>query len=168
MVIIRVAVKEELSYIREQRLAAYEEHASKIPEAHWQALRKSILSDGDLETGVERIIVEIDGKIMGSVALFSPEIKAYDGLLEDELGYPELRMLAISSESRGKGIATLLINECIKRAKEKGFSEMGLHTADFMEDAIKLYERLGFERLSQFDFEPANDGIIVKAFRIRF
>ncbi|WP_256243316.1 hypothetical protein [Bacillus sp. V3B] len=35
-----------------------------------------------------------------------------------------------------------------------------------MESAIKLYERLGFERLPQFDFEPANDGIIVKAFRL--
>lgn len=168
MVIIRDAVDEELAYIRELRLAAYEEHATKIPEAHFQALKKSILSDGDIQTGVERMIVESDGEIIGSVALFSPDIKAYDGLLEDELGYPELRMLATSSQSRGKGIATLLINECIKRAKEKGFSEMGLHTADFMGDAIKLYEHLGFERLPQFDFEPANDGIIVKAFRIRF
>ena len=43
---------------------------------------------------------------------------------------------------------------------------MGLHTADFMENAIKLYTHLGFERLPQFDFEPTNDGIIVKAFRI--
>ena len=166
--IIRDAVPAELSTIRELRLAAYEEHATKIPEDHWQALKKSILSDGDIETGVERIVVEDDGEILGSVALFSPAIKAYDGLLEDELGYPELRMLATSSKARGKGVATLLINECIKRAKENGFSEMGLHTADFMENAIKLYEHLGFERLPQFDFEPANDGIIVKAFRIRF
>lgn len=168
MAIIRNAVEEELAYIRELRLAAYEEHATKIPEAHWQALRKSILSDGDIQTGVERIVAEGDGEILGSVALFSPDIKAYDGLLEEELGYPELRMLAISPKARGKGVATLLIKECIKRAKETGFTEMGLHTADFMEDAIKLYGHLGFERLPQFDFEPENDGIIVKAFRIRF
>lgn len=168
MVIIRDAVEEELSYIRKLRLAAYEEHETKIPEAHWQALRKSILSDGDIQSGVERMIAESDGEIIGSVALFSPDIIAYEGLLEDELGYPELRMLATSSEARGKGVATLLIKECIKRAKEKGFAEMGLHTADFMEEAIKLYEHLGFERLPQFDFEPANDGIIVKAFRMRF
>ena len=63
---------------------------------------------------------------MGSVALFSPDIKAYEGLLEDELDYPELRMLAISSKARGKGVATALINECISRAKEKGFPAMGL------------------------------------------
>lgn len=166
--IIRNAVENELSYIRELRLNAYKEHAPKIPEDHWRVLKQSILSDGDNKPGVERMVAEIDREIVGSVALFSPEIKAYEGLLEDELNYPELRMLAISSEARGKGVATALINECIKRAKEKGFTALGLHTADFMEDAIKLYGYLGFERLPQFDFEPTNDGIIVKAFRITF
>jgi ribosomal protein S18 acetylase RimI-like enzyme len=37
-----------------------------------------------------------------------------------------------------------------------------------MKSAMGLYERLGFERLPQFDFEPANDGIIVKAYRLSF
>ncbi|MEI4770266.1 GNAT family N-acetyltransferase [Psychrobacillus sp. FJAT-51614] len=168
MVIIRDAVEDELSNIREQRLAAYNEHAPKIPDEHWKVLKQSILSDRDLQPGVERMVAEIDGEIVGSVALFSPEIKAYEGLLEGELDYPELRMLAISPQARGKGVATALINECIQRAKTKGFSSMGLHTADFMENAIKLYDRLGFERLPQFDFEPTNDGIVVKAFRITF
>jgi hypothetical protein len=35
-----------------------------------------------------------------------------------------------------------------------------------METTMKLYERMGFERLPQYDFEPANDGIIVKAYRL--
>lgn len=65
-------------------------------------------------------------------------------------------------------MASALINECIHRAKASGFSAMGLHTADFMEDALKLYSHLGFERLPQFDFEPTDDGIVVKAFRITF
>ena len=164
--IIRDAKNEELVYIREMRLHAYEEHAPKIPEAHWNALQQSILSDADSKPGIERIVAEIDGEIVGSVALFAPDKQIYEGLLDEELNYPELRMLAISQQARGKGVATALINECIKRTKEKGFTEMGLHTADFMENAIKLYTHLGFERLPQFDFEPANDGIIVKAFRI--
>lgn len=166
--IIRDAVVDELSYIRELRLNAYEEHAPKIPEDHWNILKQSIVSDKDMLPGVERMVAEIDGVIIGSVALFSPEIKAYEGLLDDEMDYPELRMLAISPQARGKGVARALINECIQRAKEKGFLSMGLHTADFMEDAIKLYGYLGFERLPQYDFEPTNDGIIVKAFRINF
>lgn len=165
--IIRDSKEEELAFIREMRLQAYEEHAPKISEAHWNALKQSILSDADSKPGIERMVAEIDGEIVGSVALFAPDKQVYEGLLDGEQDYPELRMLAISQKARGKGVATALINECMKRTKEKGFTEMGLHTADFMENAITLYTHLGFERLPQFDFEPANDGIIVKAFRIK-
>lgn len=30
----------------------------------------------------------------------------------------------------------------------------------------QIDEQIGFERLPQHDFEPANDGVIVKAFRL--
>ncbi|OIK16821.1 hypothetical protein BIV60_02045 [Bacillus sp. MUM 116] len=41
---------------------------------------------------------------------------------------------------------------------------IGLHTGEFMERAMGLYECLGFERLPDFDF----DGIIVKANQLTF
>jgi ribosomal protein S18 acetylase RimI-like enzyme len=44
-----------------------------------------------------------------------------------------------------------LVYECIKRKKEKGFDAIALHTADFMKSAMKLYERIGFERQPQHD-----------------
>lgn len=163
---IRNALEEEYSAIREIRLDAYREHAQKIPEKHWNVLKQSILSDEEDEDGIERIVAEIDGEIVGTVALFSSEIEAYKGLTEGQLGYPELRMLAVSSKARGKGIAKALVEECIERSKKKGYSFMGLHTADFMENAVKLYESLGFERLPENDFVPLDDGIVVKAFRI--
>ena len=96
--------------------------------------------------------------------MFPPKTDAYKGLV-DELDHPEIRMLAVSEKARGKGVASALIAECIQRAKANGFQTIGLHTADFMESAIQLYERLGFDRLPKYDFEPSNDGIIVKAFR---
>lgn len=166
--IIRDAIEYELAYIREQRVNAYIEHAKKIPEAHWNALKEAISSDGDVQSGVDRLVAEMDGKIVGSVVLFPPKSDAYKGLVEDELDHPELRMLAVSPDARGKGVAKALILACMERAKENGYTSMGLHTSDFMEDAIKLYEYLGFERLPQYDFEPTNDGIIVKAFKISF
>lgn len=162
---IRNAIKEELAFIREQRVNAYREHAEVIPEGHWEALRQAISSEADTLPGVELIVAEADGKIVGSVALFPPESDAYDGYVE-ELDYPEIRMLAVSAESRGKGVASALISECIRRSKEKGFGAVGLHTGDFMKHAMKLYEKRGFERIPKYDFEPANDGIIVKAFRL--
>jgi ribosomal protein S18 acetylase RimI-like enzyme len=75
-------------------------------------------------------------------------------------------MLAVDHEARGRGVAEALIKECIHRTKVNGAKSIGLHTADFMKTAMRLYERMGFERLPQFDFEPAGDGIIVKAYRL--
>jgi ribosomal protein S18 acetylase RimI-like enzyme len=162
--IIREALESELPAIRELRINAYREHAQKIPEDHWKVLKRSISSDADIQAGANCLVAEIEGEIVGSVALFPPKTDAYKGLV-DELDHPEIRMLCVSEKARGKGVASKLIAECIQRAKAKGFQTIGLHTADFMESAIKLYERLGFDRLPKYDFEPSNDGIIVKAFR---
>jgi ribosomal protein S18 acetylase RimI-like enzyme len=162
---IRDALKVELPSIRKQRVNAYSEHTQAISEEHWQALKQAISSEADRGTGVEVIVAELDGEIVGSVALFPPNTDAYEGYV-DKLDYPEIRVLAVSPEARGNGVASALISECIQRSKAKGFHCIGLHTADFMKSAIRLYERIGFERLPQYDFEPANDGVIVKAFRL--
>lgn len=162
---IRNATKDELNFIREQRIAAYLEHAQAVPEEHWLALKKAISSEADIQPGVELIVCELEDKIVGSVVLFPANTDAYEGSLE-ELDYPEIRMLAVAPETRGKGVASALISECIQRAKAKGFKSIGLHTGDFMRNAMELYKKHGFERLPQYDFEPANDGIIVKAFRL--
>jgi len=164
--IIRDAVVTELPLIRAQRITAYEEHAERIPKEHWHALKHAITSEVETNPAIEQIVAELDGKIAGSVVLYPPKTDAYEGKVE-MLDYPEIRMLAVAPEAQGKGIATALITECITRAKAKGCRSIGLHTGEFMKGARRLYERLGFERIPQYDFEPANDGIIVKAYQLR-
>jgi GNAT superfamily N-acetyltransferase len=163
--IIRDALPQEIPYIREERIVAYSEHAQSLPIDHWKALKKALSSDVDIQTGVELIVAEVDGEILGSVALFPPKTDAYEGFIE-ELEHSEIRLLAVSPAARGKGVASALVQECIKRTKAKGYDAIGLHTGEFMKSAMALYERFGFERLPKYDFEPANDGIIVKAFRL--
>ncbi|MCP3028418.1 GNAT family N-acetyltransferase [Halobacillus sp. A5] len=164
MIIVRKAEKEELPLIRSQRVRAYEEHKTAIPDAHWQALKAAILSDADEQPGVELLVAELDGKVAGSSALFPAKTDAYDGLVE-ELAYPEIRVLAVAPEARGNGVASALVTKCIDLAKEEGHNYIGLHTGEFMHRAISLYQHYGFERLPHFDFQPADDGITVKAFR---
>lgn len=115
---IRDAKLDELDFIREQRVAAYVEHAAAIPAAHWQALKQAISSETDRQDGVDLIVCELDEKIVGSVVLFPAKTDAYEGQVE-ELDYPEIRMLAVDPNSRGKGVASALIDECIRRAKAK-------------------------------------------------
>ncbi|MEE6450820.1 GNAT family N-acetyltransferase [Gottfriedia acidiceleris] len=160
------AEKKMFGSIREQRINAYYEYVNLLSDQHWNALKKSLSSTVDEQEGVEIIVATALGKIVGSVALFPAKINAYGDYI-DELDYPEIRMLAVESDYRGQGIASALISECINRTKEKGFDAIGLHTGEFMENAICLYEKIGFKRLSKFDFEPANDGIIVRAYLMR-
>ena len=164
--IIRNAKENEVAFIREQRVQSYKEHSTSLPPEHWEALKKAISSEADIQPGVELIIAEWDGKVTGSVALFPAKTDAYEGAVE-LLDYPEIRMLAVSPDTRGRGVATALVSECISRAKAQGFTAIGLHTGQFMERAILLYERIGFERQPEFDFEPANDGIIVRAYKLK-
>lgn len=163
---IRNAKREELPFIREKRVAAYSEHAVNIPEGHWAALKQAISSSADEMDGAEVIVADIDGEIAGSVVLFPPKTDAYDGMVE-ALDHPEIRMLAVTPTFRGKGVARALVKACIERAQQHQYTSIGLHTADFMTSAMSLYASMGFERLPKYDFEPAGDGIIVKAFRRR-
>jgi GNAT superfamily N-acetyltransferase len=165
--ILRDCLESELPLIREQRIYAYEIHAKCLPAGHWNALKHAISTDSDTNPDIERIVAVIDGMIVGSVVLYPAKADAYEGNVE-KLDYPEIRMLAVAPEAQGKGIATALISECITRAKAKGFQSIGLHTGEFMTGAMRLYEQLGFERIPQHDFQPANDGIIVKAYRLSF
>ena len=160
---VREAKQEDLKEIRFQRVIAYEDHTKSIPKEHWHALKKAISSEADQQPGVDLLVAEVNGDILGSVALFPSKTDAYEGFV-DELDYPEIRVLAVLPQARGKGVASVLMDECIRRAKAKGFNEIGLHTGDFMNDAITLYKKYGFERLPQHDFEPADDGIVVQAF----
>lgn len=162
---IREALSNEVELIRQQRVNAYEEYKRKVPKKHWNALTKSILSDTDEQVGVELLVAELDEEVVGSVVLYPAKSDAYEGFV-DSLDYPEIRMLAVIPQLRNKGIGEALIIECIRRSKARGFQHIGLHTADFMKSAMRLYECMGFVRLPQFDFEPADDGIIVKAYRL--
>ena len=96
--LIRDARDEEQDFINELKLNAYEEHAHKIQEGHWTVLRNSVLSNAELQADVIRLVAEMDGKIVGSVALFPAKMDAYKGLTDEKQDYPEIRMLAVSRE----------------------------------------------------------------------
>ncbi|WP_258235104.1 GNAT family N-acetyltransferase, partial [Paenibacillus agaridevorans] len=66
--------------------------------------------------------------------------------------------------ARGAGVATELIRASAAYAREQGAATLHLHTSDLMDAAIRLYERLGFERA--YDKEFMNGDILVKSYRL--
>ena len=59
----------------------------------------------------------------------------------------------------GAGVGAILIggalvDECVRRARATGASVLGLHTSRSMRAAMRLYERMGFVRDPEHDFQP--------------
>jgi len=162
---IRKVETNEIINVRKQRISCYEEYKKDISNEHWKALKGTLSSENDVMDGVEFFVMEDGGKIVGSVVLFPAQLDAYEWQT-GKAEYPEIRMLAVDKESRGHGIARELVKHCILVSQEKGYTHIGLHTADFMKGAMKLYEDMGFVRVPELDFEPANDGVMVRGFRL--
>ena len=151
---IRDARPADRDAIRALTVAAYGEYAGVMAPAAWGALESALhaaLASDD--PAVQRIVAEREGRIVGSVMLFPPESDAYAGLT-DAAPAPELRLLAVAPEGRGGGTGRLLVEECIRRARSSGATELGLHSSRSMRSAIALYTRLGFTRAPERDFQP--------------
>ena len=63
-----------------------------------------------------------------------------------------IRLLAVAPNARGLGIGKALTMACIDKALEKQQKQVVLHTTSSMKIAWGLYERLGFYRSPDLDF----------------
>lgn len=162
---IRDAREDDRPAIQDLTWAAYEEYAAIMAPSAWAALKAAVMAALATEIPVERIVAEQDGALVGSVMLFPPAVEAY-GSETTSSKVPELRLLAVASKVRGQGVGQALVDACVERAQRLGATALGLHTSDSMGAAIRLYERMGFVRVPEQDFQPAG-AELVKAYQLR-
>jgi len=60
----------------------------------------------------------------------------------------ELRKMYFLPGARGRGLGERMLRLCLDRARELGFRRCYLETLTGMDAARRLYERMGFQRLS--------------------
>lgn len=82
-------------------------------------------------------VIEEDNQIIGCGGIFPTE-----GLPTDTC---ELVKLYLSPSTRGKGLGRDLMFKCFEKAKELGYQNIYLESMPELNQAVKLYERLGFE-----------------------
>lgn len=85
-------------------------------------------------------VLEIDGKVVGGAGI-AP--------LDGEEGVCELQKMYFLPQTRGKGLAAKLAELCFQFARQQGFSKCYLETTDELTEAISLYQKLGFQQISQ-------------------
>jgi putative acetyltransferase len=62
----------------------------------------------------------------------------------------EIKRMFVKEEYRGKGIATMILNELECWAKEKKYHRTLLETGIKQTEAIRLYEKMGYKRTENF------------------
>jgi GNAT superfamily N-acetyltransferase len=150
---IRTARPTDHDRIADLTRRAYAEYAGVMEPSAWHALRDAIDTSLSDDTGVTRLVAELDGEVVGSAALYEPDVEAYRGLAASA-PWPEVRLVAVDPAARGHGIARLLVLECARRAQDAGATDLGLHTSRSMRTAMHLYTRMGFVRDPEHDFQP--------------
>ena len=150
--LVRDAAPADYPAIRHVIIAAYRQYADLIAPDIFPPYLADLL---DVDTHARHghlIVVESAGRIRGFGA-FYPDASVQG--LGWPPGWASGRALAVHPDARGHGVARALLAASERLARESGASVFAFHTASFMTDAIALYERLGYRRAPEFDFDLA-------------
>ncbi|UUN30087.1 GNAT family N-acetyltransferase [Streptomyces sp. FIT100] len=98
------------------------------------------------------VAVDQDARLLGGVT-FVGAGGPFADIARD--GEAEFRMLAVSPHARGRGAGEALVRACIAQARATdGCRRLMLSTQRSMHTAHRIYERLGFVRTPDRDWEP--------------
>lgn len=85
-------------------------------------------------------VVLMDGELMGGGGIF-PTAGLPDGTCE-------LVKMYLLPQARGKGLAQKVIHQCLQKARALGFEKVYLETLPELEQALRVYEKIGFQYLN--------------------
>lgn len=145
---IREARDDELDSVASLLVDAYAEYAARMSPDAWASFAQEIGNVRGRTLEADVIVAERQGRLVGSVTLFSH----HRGVASGTVG---VRLLAVPPDERGTGVGRALMDYAIERARSEGQERVVLTVSQEMESARDLYEKLGFLREPSLDHEPA-------------
>lgn len=150
MAIVRPADPAELNAVLEVLRAANAEFADVLPAAVFAAYLANVLDIHSRLAVSELLVAELDGQIAGTITVY-PDA-SHEGW-EWPAHWAGLRALAVAPGARGHGLGRRLAEAALLRVRALEKDAVCLHTANFMQSAVPLYESLGFRRCPEYDQE---------------
>ncbi len=159
-VLVRPAHTAELAEVGALTVAAYTaDGAMSRDDPYLVHLADAVTRSREAELYVA---VGPEGDLSGTVT-YCPQGSPWCELAQP--GEGEFRMLAVSPEHRGQGVARALVGVCLERSVELGCSAVVICSLPTQTTAHRLYEGLGFRRQPDLDWSP-HEGVDLWAFRV--
>lgn len=100
------------------------------------------------------LVARVNGGAVGcgAIKFFKEETTA------GKSGYAEVKRMYVTPQWRGQAIAQALLQHLERLSQQNGFRLLRLETGVHQQEAIRLYERVGFSRCAAFG-EYAEDGV---------
>jgi len=102
------------------------------------------------------------GEILGCVTFVQP---GSDLAELAKLNEAEFRMLAVAPSAQRRGVGSALVRACLDRAVALGYAAVSIYTRDHNVAGLAMYERFGFVRVPELDWNPY-DGLLLVALRV--
>lgn len=168
MYTIRNAKPEEFEIVGNLMVSVYSK-LDGFPSQEDQPAYYTVLQNvGQLteNEAVELIVAVDDNETIAGAVVYFNDMKFYGsgGTAPQEKDACGFRLLAVSHQVRGKGIGKLLTQYCIAKGRQSDSKTMVIHTTNAMKLAWGMYERLGFKRAEDLDFNQ--EELAVYGFRL--
>lgn len=160
---VRDAGVEDLDQVSLLIRDTYQEYQANFSPEVWEGYARDIMDVRSRLDTSELIVAENSGRLVGAVT-FYPNTSP-----SDQGGWPAgwtgIRLLAVHPDARGMGIGRALMDECLRRSRLLSATALGLHTTELMGIARGMYERMGFVRVPEYDFQ-AGPEVVVLGYRL--
>jgi len=110
----------------------------KVGTAYADKILDTLFEAYDIESAIY-FVVEKNDKIYGGAGI--KQLDNYNG------NVCELQKMYFLPEARGIGLGNKMMDICLKKATSFGFEKCYLETLPYMEEARKLYRKVGFKDL---------------------
>ncbi|MFF3499131.1 GNAT family N-acetyltransferase [Streptomyces sp. NPDC003247] len=126
-----------------------------------------VLKDVAARAAAATVLVAVAGDLLLGGVTFVPGPGPVADIARP--GEAEIRALAVAREQRGRGAGEALVRACVERARTtRGCTAVVLSSQRAMHTAHRLYERLGFVRTPERDWNPVPhlDDITLLTYRL--